>query len=65
MNERFINIILVLFTLIGFTECLNISFWLMDQSSTFAFYGGVLLAITGLYTCWQVMTNLLKSIFKK
>jgi hypothetical protein len=65
MNKYFVNIILVLITLIGFTECLNLSFWLMDQSSTFAFYGGVLLAITGLYTCWQVMTNLLKSIFKK
>jgi len=65
MNERFINILLALFTLIGFTECLNISFWLMDQPSTFAFYGGVLLIITGLYTYWQIMTNLLKSIFKK
>lgn len=65
MNERFVNIILVLFTLIGFTEGLNLSFWLMDQSNTFAFYGGILLIIVGLYTCWRVMTNLLKSIFKK
>jgi hypothetical protein len=65
MNDRFINVILILFTFIGFIECLNLSFWLMDQPNTFTFYGGVLLATVGFYTCWKVMTNLLKSLFKK
>jgi hypothetical protein len=65
MNERYVNLFLILFTFIGFVECIELSFWLMDKSSTFAFYGGLTTFVAGFIICWQIMTNLIKSIFKK
>jgi hypothetical protein len=65
MNERYVNLFLILFTFIGFIECLELAFWLMNIPSTFAFFGGITTFAIGFYICWQIMTNLLKSIFNK
>ena len=65
MNNRIVNLFLILFTLIGFIQCLELTFWLMNIPSTFAFFGGVILFSSGFYVCYKIMTNLLKSIFNK
>jgi hypothetical protein len=65
MNNRVVNLFLILFTIIGFLQCVELSFWLMDKSSTLAFFSGVTLFFAGFYTCWRVMSNLLKSLFNK
>jgi hypothetical protein len=65
MNNRTTNIFLILFTLIGFIQCLELSFWLMNIPSTFAFFGGVTIIFGGFYICYKVMVNLLKSLFDK
>jgi hypothetical protein len=65
MNNHTVNLFLVLFTIIGFIQCLELTFWLMTVPNTFAFFGGIALFFGGFYVCYKVMINLLKSLFNK